>query len=141
MSSLREALQAVHDRRGQLTAPLVVDEWRDPDHPDHDRLEWDDAVGAEKHRIYQARKLIQSIGFVDRKTGTSDPERSVRYWQPVRTERGCEYRPADAVAADPIAREVLLMDMRREWAALKRRYEAFVEFADMILNDLQDGAA
>jgi len=38
-------------------------------------------------------------------------------------------------------RQLVLMDMEREWKQLKARYGAFAEFAAMVADDLEEGAA
>jgi len=141
MSSLRDALQEVYDRRGELTPRLVVAEWRDPDHPQHGRLEWDDAVAGEKFREVQARELIRSVHIVYRKADGKKPEGRVRAWQSVRSEDGHTYRPSDEIATDPLLRQIVLMDMTREWKQLKARYQAFAEFSQMVLADLHEEAS
>ena len=141
MSGLRESLQAIHDQRGALTPRLVVDTWRDPDHPDHGRLEWDDGIAGEKYRHIQARDLIRSLDIVYRKAKGKKPEGRTRAWQSVRSEAGYVYQPAEEVATDPFIRQLVLMDMEREWKQLRARYSAFAEFSAMVLRDLEEGAA
>jgi len=139
--SLRDALQSVYDQRGELTPRLVVAEWRDPHHPDHDRLEWDDGVAGEKYRQVQAGDLIRSVHIVYRKAEGTRREGRIRAWQSVRGEDSHTYRPSEEVAADPLLRQIVLMDMAREWKELKARYGSFAEFARMVADDMQEAAS
>lgn len=134
--SLRDQLQAIYDQRGKLTPAIVVDEARAENHPLHSRFEWDDKVAGEAWRRQQAHELIRSVRVVYKQADETSPEKSVRAYHAVRTEDGHVYEPAEKVAQDEFARQLVLGDMRREWEALKRRYESFQEFLDMIRRDL-----
>lgn len=140
-TSLRDELQAIYDQRGVLTPRLVVDVARDPAHPLHNRFEWNDAVAGERWREQQAHELIRSVRVVYRDADDSGPERSVRAFHAIRKDSGHVYEPADRVAHDPVMNEVLRMDMRREWHALRRRWEGWDEFTDMVRQDLGEGVA
>lgn len=138
--SLREQLQSIYDRRGQLTPALVVDEARDPASPLHSRFEWDDSIAGEQWRKSQAQELIRSVRVVYREATEHDPAKSVRAFHAVRRPNGHVYEPAEKVAEDPFTRQLVLNDMEREWMALKRRYEQFAEFAAMVRRDLEEAA-
>lgn len=49
---------------GKLTPDALVSAATDPDHPWHDRFEWDDSKAAHEHRLEQARTLIRSVKVV-----------------------------------------------------------------------------
>lgn len=138
--TLREQLQAIYDEQGKLTPALLVTVAREEGHPLHDRFEWDDAVAGEAYRRSQAHDLIQSVRIVFRPADDKRPEKSIRAWHAVRADPeagngGFAYVPADEVARDPLLAEMLLRDMRREWAQLKRRYEDFHEFWELVRAD------
>jgi hypothetical protein len=139
--SLRDHLQAVYDRHGQLTPTLVVEEARDPAHPLHDRFEWDDSVAGEAWRRSQAQELIRSVKVVYREATEKEAAKSVRAFHAVRREDGHVYEPVEKVIEDPFTKKLLLADMEREWKALHRRYQNFAEFADMVKRDLEAEAA
>lgn len=141
MSGLRTALQAIYEQRGELTPRLVVAEWRNPDHPDHERLEWDDSIAGERFREVQARELIRSVTIVYREAGNKTVAQRGRAFHSVRSEDGHTYRPAEEIALDPIARQIVLMDMTREWRQLKARYGAFAEFVALVQADLHEQAS
>lgn len=134
MSNLRKQLQGIYDQHGSLTPEMVVDEARDPDSPLHDRFEWDDVVAAEKWRREQAHELIQSVKI--HRVEPSGKQSELRAFQAIRRPSGYVYEPTEEVARDEMASQILLNDMRREWHALKRRYDQFEEFRDMVRADV-----
>jgi len=138
--SLREQLQRIYDAHGKLTPAIVVDEARAPSDPLHNHFDWDDAVAGEAWRHEQARRLIRSVRVVYREADDVHPERSVRAFHAVRSDKGHVYEPTDVVAQDPVIAQLVLQDMAREWQALKRRYEQFSEFYQMVRSDLPDAA-
>jgi hypothetical protein len=121
--SILQEIERVH---GAVTASLVVDAARDPDHPWHDHFEWDNEAAAERWRLTQARQLI----------------RSVKYSR--RTETRLIYAPAyvrdpDAAASEQAyismamlrtdadrARSVLIAEFSRVASALRRAREIAV---------------
>lgn len=138
--SLREQLQAIYERKGELTPVLVVAAARDPKHPLHDRFEWDDAVAGEAWRREQAHELIQSVRIVYKPADEDGPEKSVRAFHAVRSEKGHVYEPAEKVVNDAFLAKLLMADMQREWMALKRRYDDFEEFWSIVRADLPEAA-
>lgn len=139
--SLRDQLQSIYDQRGQLTPSLIVDEARDTAHPLHSRFEWNDDVAGEKYRQQQAHELIRSVKVVYREADENGPAKSVRAYHAVRREHGHVYEPVETVVSDDFTRRLVLADMAREWQTLKRRYQDFEEFTEMIREDLNDEAA
>jgi hypothetical protein len=138
-ASLRDQLQAVYDQHGQLTPSVVVEEARDPDHPLHSRFEWDDSAAGERWRRHQAHELIQSVR-VSYKARSGEP-RDVRAFHAVRGDSGHGYEPVEKVIRDDIMTKILMQDMQREWKSLKRRYDQFQEFFEMVREDLDEQAA
>lgn len=138
-TDLRSSLQAIYDARGKLTPEILVEEARDPKHPLHDRLEWDDRVGGEAWRRAQAHELIQSVKIVYR-DAVSGEERSLRAFHAVRTEKGHVYEPLNKVVEDPVLTRIVLADMEREWRQLKKRYDQFAEFWLLVRQDVPEAA-
>jgi predicted RNA-binding protein YlxR (DUF448 family) len=137
--SLLDHLTAIRDERGTLTPALVVDVARDPEHPLHSRFEWDDSVAAEKWRLEQASQLLRVVRL------PADPSRpnDLRAFVAVKGKDShrAEYVPTQEAMADEFARRLVLADMEREWKALRRRYQHMAEFAQLVLRDVQEGAA
>lgn len=138
MSDLRGHLQEIYDLRGRLKPEDVVEAARDSDHPLHSRFEWDDTTAGEKWRRHQAHELIQSVKVVF-KTRTGQP-RDVRAFHAIRSEKDHVYEPVERIVEDDVKTRILLQDMEREWRSLKKRYEQFEEFYDMIRRDLSEAA-
>jgi hypothetical protein len=139
-TDLRGQLQAVYDQHSELTPDLVVDVARDPEHPLHSRFEWDDSVAGEAWRRQQAHDLIRKVKVVYREADESGPEKSVRAFHAVRSDKGHVYEPVEKVVADDFTRRLLLNDMEREWKALHQRYQEFEEFLAMVRRDVSDAA-
>jgi hypothetical protein len=134
--SLRDQLQAIYNEHGKLTPSLVVDQARSEEHPLHSRFEWDDAVAGEAWRRQQAHELIRSVRVVYREADEKNAEKSVRAFHAVRSEKEHVYEPVEKVVQDDFTRTLVMKDMEREWRALRRRYEQFSEFIEMIRRDL-----
>lgn len=133
-AELNEILVEIAEKHGALTPDAVVEEARAKKHPLHtyvfDRPVAEAAEGWYRER---ARKLIR-IAHV---SYTRDGEiHRVRAWQPIRTESGYSFAESETVARDPVLREMVLRDMKREWIQLRKRYEEFDEFAAFVLADL-----
>ena len=136
MSTLRDHLQTIYDREGDLTPDLVVDEWRNPDHPMHDRLTWDDGQAAEAYRRVEAAKLIRSVRI--RYVTEQGPKDLRAFVAVTRNDRlASSYTPTETALADPTQRKLLLAAMRREWQHLKAKYDHMTEFAELIRADLE----
>lgn len=60
--ALQRILEEIAQRNGGVLKPEhVVAEAAAPDHPLHERFEWNNARAAHSHRIDQARTLIRSV--------------------------------------------------------------------------------
>lgn len=139
--SLRDQLQEIYDRRGELTPALVVEEARDEQHPLHARFEWDDATAGEAWRRQQAHELIRSVRVVYKEADETSPEKSVRAFHAVRSDRGHTYEPVERVVEDDFTRQLVIRDMQRQWKDLYRRFKDFDEFIGMVRKDIGDTAA
>ncbi len=149
-SNLREHLKAIYEERGRLTPEDVVDEARDPEHPLHNRFEWDDTTAAEAWRRTQAHELIRSCRVVYR-TDPTGRDHTVRAFHAIRVtpaddevdvpRGGYRYELAETVARDEFTARLLMQDMEREWKALRRRYDEFEEFWRMVRGEAEERAA
>jgi hypothetical protein len=143
--NLRDELQSIYDQHGQLTPMLVLDQARAAEHPLHDRFEWDDSAAAESWRREQAHRLIRSVRVVYRPATATERARDIRAFQAVRGENpengGFIYEPVEDIARDEFRSKLLLQQMEREWLTLRRRYEEFTEFWQLINQARDDSAA
>lgn len=144
VAATRDALQAIFEERGRLTPVDVVDVAADPEHPLHERFEWDDETAGRAYRMVQAAALIRSVKIRVEKspTHTVTVRAFVHVPQPGEEEddeRG-QYVPQSMVAARPDLQAVVLAEMERQWRDLRRRWEHQQEFWPMVLGD-EAGAA
>lgn len=138
--NLREELLAIREQHGLLTPRLVVETARDPNHPLHPKFEWDDSIAGESYRRQQAAELIRSVKVAYLPPGDG-PKTDVRAFHAIKDPvRGHVYDPVNEIVEDPVARQLLLRDMERDWRALKARWERFAEFVDLVLGDLSKTA-
>jgi hypothetical protein len=136
--SLREELEAIYDLRGMLTPALVVDEARRPDHPLHSRFEWDDEKAGEAYRHSQAQTLIRSVRIRYVSSDSTEVSDSVRAFTAVRTSAGYAYQPTLEVVMDPLRRQMVLADMKREWTQMRRRWESYEQFWELVKRDVPE---
>lgn len=132
--TVEEQLLAIRARAGYLTPALVVEEARDPESPLHGRFEWDDGEAAEQYRQIQARRLIRLVRVTYSEGDEGGPSRSVRgFHAVVQPESGRHsYEPLAELKKDSVQMKILLQQMRREWLAMRRRYEHMHEFWELI---------
>lgn len=133
-SDLRVELQKVYERHGYLTPELVVEEARPKNHPLHLKVfDKDVPAAAEAYYRERAHELIRTLRVAYKPD--QSPSDSIRWYHAVRTEEGTVYHSADKIAHDPLLAKIVMADMEREWQQLRRRYEAFAEFWEMINRD------
>jgi phage terminase Nu1 subunit (DNA packaging protein) len=63
-AEVMQAVKALEDKRGRLTAQMVLQEARAASSPLHGFFEWDDSEAAEKWRLEQARELVRRVKIV-----------------------------------------------------------------------------
>lgn len=148
MSAIRLSQQQLHQQlldiraaRGRLLPADVVDVAREETHPLHAYFEWRDDVAAEAHRRHQAGALIRSVRITYAESQDGE-ERAVRAWSalPDHPERR-GYVPTEEVMQDPFASKLLLRQAERELRAFQRKYSHLKEFAAMVAEVFQGGAA
>jgi hypothetical protein len=122
-------LEKVRIDYGTLTPANVVDAARDPNHPLHNRFQWNDSVAGEAYRKIQARALIRTVrcSFVSPTNGPT----SLRVFHSVPGTSTPVYEALDDITMDPVAQAVLVAQMYRDWAVFKARYEHLKEFVTL----------
>jgi hypothetical protein len=128
---LRDALALLEAEHGGLTPKMVVEAARPEDAPLHPFV-FDRTIpeAAESWWLQRAQDLIQSVKIRQQKE--DGPDLIVRRYVSVNTNGGPIYRDIEKMAQDPIAKEIALRDMRREWLALQSRYKGYQEFWTLI---------
>lgn len=146
--SLRDELQTLYDRLGELNPRLVVDAAREaPGSELHRHLfvDFDDVRAAEAGRLGRAQKLLQRYRVKDNRRagdGPRDVRERVRLFSAIPSEAGgFVYHPTERIVEDPQARALLFRQAEREWKALKAKFGHLKEFVDLVLGDLSEEAA
>lgn len=133
--SLKDELLAIREEYGVLTPEHVVMAAERPDHPLHGRFTWDNTEAAARWRLHEAANLIRSVKlrFV-RPNGESGKVRA--FSRDPNAERPSVYDETEVVIQNPVSRQVILQQMRREWAAFKSRYHMMTEFVELLREEL-----
>lgn len=134
MTDLRGELTDIYQKHGKLTPELVVEESRTVTAPLHNRFEWDDELAGEQYRIVQAAEIIRSVRVVFAVTDKGE-RKFVRAFQSLNksgdSERG-GYVPTEEIIQDELATKILLKQLERDIADIRRKYGHLKEFVDMI---------
>jgi hypothetical protein len=142
--TLREALTALYERNGSLTAKSFVKEARDGKGPIARRLKealpWDADQALYEHQLEVASTLIRKFR-VHYKPTTRSELRSVRAFVSIPSPEGRSYRPIGEVSEDPMMSRLMLQDAEREWRQLKARFVHLQGFVEMVRRDLEADAA
>lgn len=128
----RDAIRLLEEQNGFLTAELIVEAARPDDAPLHGYIfDRDVPEAAEAWYLHKATELIQSVKL--RYDTAKGPVEIRRYLSVVSDEQGRRvYQNAEKVAIDPILRELVLREMRRDVEAMRNRYRHFDEFWKLI---------
>lgn len=100
----------------------------------------DNTIAGHKYRLDQAHRMITTVRVPF--TNKGNAARDVRAFLAVKTggEEGAPgeyiYEPVETVLANPVLTELVQRDMRREWQALKTKYDHFEEFRKMVASDM-----
>jgi hypothetical protein len=137
MSDLREHLAAILETNGELTPALVVEAARPEDSPLHNLVfDVPPDQAAERYYLDRAHRLIRAARYVYKDADETGPARSLRAYHVTPTSDRITYQSVEEIAADPFMTRLVLDQMRRDWLALKRRYDTFAEFVEMVRADV-----
>jgi len=126
-----EALQAIRDEKGSLTAPLVVEAATPEDNLLHRYFEWDDQKAATRWRLEQAGQIIRSVVVATTPNG-EDLAQPVRAFCHVVIEEDSSYESVQAVMIDPDLRLQVLDEVAKDLATTRRKLESLKEFSDLL---------
>jgi hypothetical protein len=116
-------LQEIEATRGKVSAEYVVEAARDPDHPWHDRIDWDDTSAGQHWRLMQARALIRSVRY-ERRTETRVLHSPAYVRDPDAAADEQRYISVASLRNDEDrARAVLITEFQRVASALRRARE------------------
>lgn len=110
---------------GNLTPSALVDISRPEDAPLHGCFEWRDDVAAERYRESQARYIIRSLEM------NVEEHQPVRAFMKLSASVSNSYQATDVLMKDSDSRELLLEQALRELNALRVKYAALKELADV----------
>ncbi len=118
---------------GKVTAAIVVKDAASKKSPLYPCFEWEDAKAANQYRLVQARRVLGSLVIVTQAATESSDERIVRAFVHVRHEGDAEsvYTSVSVALQDPLLREQVLEQARREIVAWRERYSGYQELADV----------
>ncbi len=126
----RREVQPHEAEHGICSARMFVDAARPEDSPIHNAFEWDDSIAAERHRVEHGRRLIRTIKVV-----VNDKEhRAPAFLAVTRPEAGpglTHGYVSTQIALTGRDRESVLRDALAQLNALRRRFSALNELADV----------
>lgn len=61
---VKDAIQSILDRYGEVRPSVLVEEARNEKNPAHNAFEWDDEKAGHEFRLMQARQLIRKVEVV-----------------------------------------------------------------------------
>ena len=124
---LQHQLELIASASGALTPDAVVDAARRKTHPLHAEFNWDDTEAAIQWRKQQARQLIARVTIVLAKTtarGVINVQcRAYTSVTPADGEK--QYMNVVDVSVNPELSDQVLVTLRREIGALKRKFAAY----------------
>ena len=124
----------IYEREGVLDPETIHDEVAEPEHPLHGRYEWDDTIAGRQFRINQIRNDIRSITV--RFVSSDDEEAKIRKYTASRYVHHptvtSGYLMTDQIVADPLSSKILLRQLKRELAAIHRRYSNLEEYTTLV---------
>jgi hypothetical protein len=116
-------LQEIEDANGRVTPDAVVEAARDPEHPWHDRFDWNDETAGNRWRLAQARTLIRSVRY-ERRTETRVLHSPAYVRDPDAEADEQAYTSVVSLLGDEDrARAALLAEFSRVASALRRARE------------------
>ncbi len=128
--------QAIEDAKidGDVVPQKIVDDAKPKNAPLHEEFEWNGRKAANAFRLYQARKVIQSIEIVHAKIPPTRAYEAVTVVAPPgkpKPKHRNVFRSVEEVLADPVTRDVLLASAIRDAAAFRKRYAALQELSQV----------
>ena len=119
---------------GNVSLQDLVDNAKPKDAPLHCEFEWHNPTAANKWRLEQARKIIQSVEFIPNDSPPVRGYHSVEaiVTKPDGTEKQKQvFRSVQDILACPESRADLLLQAIRDVQALRKKYAALQELAQV----------
>lgn len=130
-----EVLEGVRkNNNGEISPEAVVKASKPKRAPLHNEFEWDDQAAGERYRVFQARRIIGSIEVI-RSEAPNVQSRAYEITKAKPTQEGAQpknvYMRTEDILQDPVARVDLVALFFRDILALRRRYAALSELAQV----------
>jgi hypothetical protein len=123
-------LEQLHKKHQGLSSKIVLEDARRERSPLHKYFDWDDTVAAEKWRLNQARKLVQSVRVII-ESGGEEPREMRAFVHVTGEERRSLYLPAIEALDDADYRRQLLDLLKKELSDVRRRYGQVLDVAEL----------
>ena len=139
----RDAIAAIAERHGTLTAELVLDSAKPKNSPLHHHFDWRDTSAARKYRLIQAAELIRSIKVhyevSENKTvhvrafhNVVPEERPETSGEEIPRQAKGFYVPLETALSVESYRSQLLANCKRDMASFRQKYSALNEIGDVL---------
>jgi hypothetical protein len=126
---IRARYKVIRAQYGAVTPRNIVDDARDPKSPLHRFFEWDNTAAAEAYRLSQAGDLMRRVQVYVTHEGVKQPARV--YVSIVRNDIR-QYEETTKAMTNPVSRQALLDQMKRDVESVIRRYKLFTYFSKSI---------
>jgi len=121
-------LEELRNKKNGLSPTDVVEDATQATSPTHNCFEWDNDKAAEKHRLQQARQLLDHIVIL--KLEDKELTTPVRAFYSIKRDgKQTDYTPISIVLNSEADRSKLLKSALREAGQWKKRYESLEELA------------
>ena len=126
-----QILAKIADRDGEITTEAVLKEATKKRSPLKAWFTWDNTAAAERWRLYEARKLIQSVRV--RIVGDDDEERTIRAFVHLGTPGSREegFDTISRILSEPERRAKLLANAFVELEQFQNKYRDLKELSDI----------
>lgn len=124
---------------GESATPAqIVDKARDSGTELHKCFEWDDAIAAEKHRLYQARQVVCHLVIRETVRKVNPP---IRFF--FKPDGSAGYQPAQIIVRNQDSYQALLKSAMRDLEALRVKYHSLTELEQVFdaIEELMRGKA
>ena len=131
-----QAVEAAKDDEGNIDLQSIVDAAKPKNAPLHGEFTWEQRTAANKWRLHEARRVVQSIEVVHEESPATRAWESVTVVEknadPEDAPKGKRvFRSVEDIMADPAQRDELLVQALRDAAAWRKRYAGLQELAQV----------
>lgn len=142
-------MEQIEKERGSVTKETFLEASRPEDSPTHDLFEWDDSIAAENYRLHQSGQFIRELHIdIEKVEDDSCKQISLNLSEEKPKERPqtmraflattaygngnrifqkAEYVSAEKALSEPISRQNVLQNARRELLMFRRKYTMLKE--------------